>query len=400
MKTYLFFCIAVSVLSWLLFCMRRKPSTRMASVDAVVPAYNEAPCLEHTLEALLRNSYINKVICVNDGSTDSTPSILDRMKIQWQDKLIVVHQKNTGKGGALMSGIARVSTQWVFLTDADTYVPPNSNGLGYMLAELERGADAVGGIPSSYLKGAGLLPHIRATVKLPMIVLKRTFQQIVGGAPFIISGACGMFRREIFNKCQFSDRTRVEDLDLTWTLISRGYRVRQSSRCVVYPQECNTLRDEWKRWRRWIVGYAVCMRLHKSLLFTRFGIFSIFPMFLVVIVGTIAYTTVWGRAAFDLGLMGIIMAVFPLLWVSIVMIIGVFSAWYHQRWVLIFLAPLSVFYVLLAYIIWSIYGFIAFFSGSEPERDKPTRYLQVVEYTRKNTSSISPSGNAFVSENK
>lgn len=41
-----------------------------------------------------------------------------------------------------------------------------------MLAEIERGADAVGGIPSTALKGAGLLPHIRATVKLPMIVME------------------------------------------------------------------------------------------------------------------------------------------------------------------------------------------------------------------------------------
>ena len=49
--------------------------------------------------------------------------------------------------------------------------------MGYMLAEIERGADAVGGIPSTALKGAGLLPHIRATVKLPMIVMKRTLQQ-------------------------------------------------------------------------------------------------------------------------------------------------------------------------------------------------------------------------------
>lgn len=47
-----------------------------------------------------------------------------------------------------------------------------------MLAEIERGADAVGGIPSTALKGAGLLPHIRATVKLPMIVMKRTLQQL------------------------------------------------------------------------------------------------------------------------------------------------------------------------------------------------------------------------------
>lgn len=102
-----------------------------------------------------------------------------------------------------------------FLSDADTYVPPDQDGMGYMLAEIEHGADAVGGIPSTALKGAGLLPHIRATVKLPMIVMKRTLQQLVGGAPFIISGACGMFRTDVLRKFGFSDRTKVEDLDLT-----------------------------------------------------------------------------------------------------------------------------------------------------------------------------------------
>lgn len=81
-----------------------------------------------------------------------------------------------------------------------------------MLAEIERGADAVGGIPSTALKGAGLLPHIRATVKLPMIVMKRTLQQLLGGAPFIISGACGMFRTDVLRKFGFSDRTKVETL--------------------------------------------------------------------------------------------------------------------------------------------------------------------------------------------
>ena len=87
------------------------------------------------------------------------------------------HAKNTGKGGALMNGL-NYATCDRFLSDADTYVPPDQDGMGYMLAEIERGADAVGGIPSTALKGAGLLPHIRATVKLPMIVMKRTLQQL------------------------------------------------------------------------------------------------------------------------------------------------------------------------------------------------------------------------------
>lgn len=73
-----------------------------------------------------------------------------------------------------------------------------------------------------------------------------------------------MFRTDVLRKFGFSDRTKVEDLDLTRTLVANGYRIRQANRCIVYPQECNSPREEWRRWRRWIVGYAVCMRLHKG----------------------------------------------------------------------------------------------------------------------------------------
>lgn len=360
--------------------LRKKPSSSLNSVDAIVPAYNEEPCLEESLKSLFVNPYINKVICVNDGSTDGTENLLNRMVLEWPDKLIAINQSNTGKGGALMNGLNYATMPQVFLTDADTYVPPDKNGLGYMLAEIENGADAVGGIPSSNLNQASLLPHIRATVKMPMIIMKRTFQQWLGGAPFIISGSCGMFKTEVLKENPFSDRTKVEDLDLTWTLVSRGYKIRQANRCVVYPQECNTLSDEWKRWRRWIAGYAVCMKLHKSLLLTRYGIASILPMFLVIIYSLYIYSNYFIQENISLSFIpNFLFILFPALWLIIVSTIGLFSAIYHKSWKLIFLAPFAIFYVLLAYLIWAIYGTKAFFTGKEPIRDKPTRYKNVVE---------------------
>ena len=360
--------------------LRKKPSSNLNSVDAIVPAYNEEPCLEESLKSLFANPYINKVICVNDGSSDGTENLLNRMVLEWPDKLIAVNQSNTGKGGALMNGLNYATMSQVFLTDADTYVPPDKNGLGYMLAEIESGADAVGGIPSSNLNQASLLPHIRATVKMPMIIMKRTFQQWLGGAPFIISGSCGMFKTKVLKENPFSDRTKVEDLDLTWTLVSRGYKIRQANRCVVYPQECNTLSDEWKRWRRWIAGYAICMKLHKGLLLTRYGIASILPMFLVVISSLYIYSNYLIQQNITLySITNYLFILFPALWLIIVSIIGLFSAIYHKSWKLIFLAPFAIFYVLLAYLIWAIYGTKAFFTGKEPVRDKPTRYKNVVE---------------------
>lgn len=380
MKTIIFLIMSLIVGLYFIINLRKKPSSNLNSVDAIVPAYNEEPCLEESLKSLFANPYINKVICVNDGSSDGTENLLNRMVLEWPDKLIAVNQSNTGKGGALMNGLNYATMSQVFLTDADTYVPPDKNGLGYMLAEIESGADAVGGIPSSNLNQASLLPHIRATVKMPMIIMKRTFQQWLGGAPFIISGSCGMFKTKVLKENPFSDRTKVEDLDLTWTLVSRGYKIRQANRCVVYPQECNTLSDEWKRWRRWIAGYAICMKLHKGLLLTRYGIASILPMFLVIISSLYIYSNYFIQQNITLySIPNFLFILFPALWLIIVSIIGLFSAIYHKSWKLIFLAPFAIFYVLLAYLIWAIYGTKAFFTGKEPVRDKPTRYKNVVE---------------------
>lgn len=377
MNTLIFLLVAAIALAAMALRLGIRPSRDFGSVDAIIPAYNEELCIEQSVRSLLANPYIFKVIVVNDGSTDRTATILDLLASQ-NSRITVVHQANTGKGGALMNGVAHSEAQYVFLTDADTYVPPHSKGIGYLIAELERGADAVGGIPASNLSGAGFLPHVRATVKLPMIAVKRTFQQVLGGAPFLISGACGLFRTEVLRQVPFSDRTKVEDLDLTWTLAARGYQVRLSPRCIVYSQECNSPKAEWLRWRRWIIGYAVCMRLHRKLLLTRFGIFSILPMFLAVCTGLIAYGASFAAHAQNNHLIFLPLAFFPLVWLGIVASIATISAWHHRRASLILLSPLAIIYVLLAYAIWLVHGLFGLVTGREPVRDKPRRYSNVV----------------------
>jgi cellulose synthase/poly-beta-1,6-N-acetylglucosamine synthase-like glycosyltransferase len=211
-----------------------------------------------------------------------------------------------------------------------------------------------------------------------MIVLNRTLQQILGGAPFIVSGACGMFRADVLRTVGMTDRTNVEDLDLTWSLVAQGYKVRQVNRTVVYPQECKTLRDEWRRWRRWIMGYAVCMRLHWRLLFTRYGLFSILPMFLVVVLGVATYGYNWSRAVATGHAFMLPSLMFPLLWLGIVMILGGVSAFHHNKLRLLWMAPLALIYVVLAYAVWLSHGLQGLITGREYGRDKPTRYARVV----------------------
>ncbi|MEY4159772.1 MAG: hypothetical protein RLZZ136_393 [Pseudomonadota bacterium] len=377
MKTTVFFCIVFVAVAWIAWRRQMKPARCLGVIDAIVPAFNEEVCIAVAIDRLMRNPYFNRVIVVNDGSTDNTRQVLDDIA-PLHPRLTVIHQENTGKGGALMAGIAKSDKPFVFLTDADTIVPESGDGLGFMLAEMARGADAVGGIPLSDLEGAGLLPQIRASTKLVVIAVQRTFQQLTGGSPFLISGACGLFRREVLLKVPFSDRTKVEDLDLTWSLITQGYRVRQSSRSFVYSQEANSLVAEWRRWRRWIAGYAVCMRLHRKLLLTRFGLLTIIPVALssFIAFGFMAHA-LWPMLSRG-DLLHLPLALFPWQWIAIIFMIGAVGAIHHRRPWLILLAPAALVYVVMSYMVWLLHGLRGLFTGLEPSRDKPERYAHVV----------------------
>jgi hypothetical protein len=69
---------------------------------------------------------------------------------------------------------------------------------------------------------------------------------------------------------------------------------------------------------------------------------------------------------------------FPLLWLFCVMILGGISAFHHNKMRLMWMAPLALLYVVLAYAVWLVHGFYSLLTGYEFNRDKPTRYARVV----------------------
>ena len=71
MKTIFFFVMAASALLFFLVRLRRRPSPHLMSVEVIVPAFNEEPVIEQSLINLLRNPYVKRVICVDDGSDET-----------------------------------------------------------------------------------------------------------------------------------------------------------------------------------------------------------------------------------------------------------------------------------------------------------------------------------------
>lgn len=109
-------------------------------ISIIVPAYNIAPYLERCLESILAQTYRDlEVIVVNDGSTDDTGRILDRLAAS-DSRIRAIHKENGGVSSARIRGIAEAAGAYVGFVDGDDYVEPEM--FGHLLRNLlENDAD-------------------------------------------------------------------------------------------------------------------------------------------------------------------------------------------------------------------------------------------------------------------
>lgn len=120
----------------------------MAGLSVFFPAYNDAGTIASLVitsvkvAATLTPDY--EVIVINDGSKDDTAKILDELARIYPDRVrIVHHQQNRGYGGALRSGFATASKDFVFYTDGDAQYDPAEMTL--LWEKMTDGVDWVNG---------------------------------------------------------------------------------------------------------------------------------------------------------------------------------------------------------------------------------------------------------------
>lgn len=85
----------------------------------VIPVYNGEPHLEAAVRNLQSQSFTDwEAVIVDDGSTDATPSIADRLAAE-EPRLRVFHQPNGGVSVARNRGLDESKGDWIVWLDAD-----------------------------------------------------------------------------------------------------------------------------------------------------------------------------------------------------------------------------------------------------------------------------------------
>jgi len=92
-------------------------------LSVVIPVFNEAATIGAVIERVRSVGVPCELVIVDDGSHDGTRELLEAIPRE-SELVIVLHERNLGKGGALKTGFLRATGDIVLVQDADLEYDP------------------------------------------------------------------------------------------------------------------------------------------------------------------------------------------------------------------------------------------------------------------------------------
>ncbi len=107
----------------------------MAEISVIIPVFNVEKYLARCLDSVISQSFEDiEIICVNDGSTDSSVEILESYS-KFDNRIKVITKENGGLSSARNTGIKYVSGKYIYFLDSDDYISTVALELLYNNAE-------------------------------------------------------------------------------------------------------------------------------------------------------------------------------------------------------------------------------------------------------------------------
>ncbi|MFJ4980599.1 glycosyltransferase [Streptomyces coeruleorubidus] len=230
-------------------------------VSVLVPAYNEAKCIESTVRSLAASDHPIEVLVIDDGSSDGTARIVEAMGLP---NVRVVRQLNAGKPAALNRGVANARYDLIVMMDGDTVFEPST------VRELVQpfGDPRVGAVAGNAKVGnkdslIGAWQHIEYVMGFN---LDRRMYDVLRCMP-TIPGAVGAFRRSALERVGgMSDDTLAEDTDITMALHRDGWRVVYAENARAWTEAPETVQQLWSQRYRWSYGTMQAIWKHRRAL--------------------------------------------------------------------------------------------------------------------------------------
>lgn len=95
-------------------------------LSIIIPVYNTEKYLRECLDSIMiQEANGIQIVCINDGSTDQSLSILEEYKAK-NESLVIVSQKNQGLSVARNTGILNADGKFILFLDSDDMLAPSA----------------------------------------------------------------------------------------------------------------------------------------------------------------------------------------------------------------------------------------------------------------------------------
>jgi len=186
------------------------------SVTVVIPAFNEEESIDWVLAQL--PPWVYEVVLIDGLSTDRTEAIARELR----PDIVVVHQRQRGKGAALRAGFAAAHGDIVVMMDADGSTDPRE--LDRFVAALEAGADFVKGSRTAAGGGSADLTLLRGTGNLLFVLLVNLLYR--SRFSDLCYGYCAFWRRHLESLALRADGFEIET-ELVLNAVHAGLKIRE-----------------------------------------------------------------------------------------------------------------------------------------------------------------------------
>lgn len=226
----------------------------LSSLTVLFPSLNEERTLGRLVEDADRVaseiSQDHEILVVDDGSTDETPALLERLKAAYPRLRWIRHPLARGPGAAVRSGLAAASKEWILTIDADGQFDLGEAGL--LVAKASGGAEAVLGC-RSIRTDSGFRRGLSGVYR----VFIRRWIGIRMADP-----KCGfrLIRRDVLNSLTLRSYTGLYFVEMAKRLEQRGCRMacvpvhvrprrHERSRVLTPRMLCRALAEHVRLWR-------------------------------------------------------------------------------------------------------------------------------------------------------
>jgi cellulose synthase/poly-beta-1,6-N-acetylglucosamine synthase-like glycosyltransferase len=239
------------------------------TVAVIIPAYNEERMIVQTIKSCLRQTRVpSRIFVVDDMSTDSTPEKVKSLSMIYHNVILVRNPQKMGKAGGINYVLRHMTEDIVLVIDGDTFL--HAEYVENMIRALRfYGAAAATGYVIPYVERGDPSPFMlhRAYAYIYGHEIEKWAQESINGL-IVLAGCAAAYKREILLEMGGMPlETIVEDMDLTWRLIEKGYKTIYTKNAFAFTDEPENFRSYRKQLDRWYGGFFECLHAHKSKIF-------------------------------------------------------------------------------------------------------------------------------------